>query len=544
MKFSVWSSVLLLCCLLANIGVRSQCTHSIAPDQTDINGAGIAAGDTICLLAGSKNYLHISHLVGSAAKPIVIINRGGAVKIETNHFFGIKFSHCQHVKLLGNGNMGNEYGIQVLKVENGAGISVDEMSKEIEIAHVEVAHTKVGGIYAKTDPDCTFAATREKFTLTGLAIHHCYIHDIGDEGMYIGSSKYTGQHLTDCDTIVLPHLIHNVRIHDNIVERTGWDGIQVSSSPVDCYIYNNIIHHDSYRETPNQMSGILIGGGSDCDCYNNQIVDGKGDGIDVFGYGEMKFYNNLIIRAGASYQPNVNTAYRHGIFVGNAPDSAAARIKIMHNTIISPKSTGVRFFNTNTSNNLFFNNIISNPGSYGTMGNNAYLNTDGSNATINGKQNIFTEHPEVIGFVNTGNDEYDLLPGSRAVNAGFNAGLNNVGFDILDRHRPHNGTSDIGAYECQAVDAELQETETQNIANLHPNPSNGKFWLNIVMQSSGRFTIRVFNPKGMEVAPLLYLDYVSGINSFEMNFTGLEKGIYFLMIQSENKTIRTKFILD
>jgi len=50
------------------------------------------------------------------------------------------------------------------------------------------------------------------------------------------------------------------------------------------------------------MSGILIGGGAKCDCYNNKIFDGKGDGIDVFGLGYMKIFNNLIVRAGRTFQ--------------------------------------------------------------------------------------------------------------------------------------------------------------------------------------------------------------------------------------------------
>ena len=65
-----------------------------------------------------------------------------------------------------------------------------------------------------------------------LKIHDCYLHHIADEGFYIGSSKYTGQTIYQCDEIVvLPHIIEGVSIYDNIVENTGWDGIQVSSAP-------------------------------------------------------------------------------------------------------------------------------------------------------------------------------------------------------------------------------------------------------------------------------------------------------------------------
>ncbi len=542
MKYLAIGLVILLTLFNGRAAAQTSCTHTIEAATTDIEGTNIQPGDTICLVGGNKAYLYMHQLVGTAAQPIVIRNFGSAVVIDTDHFFGIKFSHCKHVKLIGNQSNGSEYGIQIKRVQNGAGISVDELSSNIEIAWVEVSNTKVGGIYAKTDPDCSFVATREKFTLYGLHIHHCFLHDIGDEGMYIGSSKYTGQHLTDCDTIVLPHLLHDVRIHDNLVENTGWDGIQVSSSPVDCFIYNNIIRHDSHRETPNQMSGILIGGGSDCDCYNNQIFDGKGDGIDVFGFGEMKIYNNLIVRAGQTFEPANPNAFRHGIFIGNAPDSAQGRLKIMHNTIIAPKTTGVRFFNSFTSNNLFFNNIITNPGAFATLGNNAYFNVDGSNTSITSRQNFFTETPQNIGFSDYQGDDFDLLAASGLVNKGFNAGLNNVSFDVLNRPRPHNGASDIGAFECQAVNAFLSEQNTEKVL-VFPQPATDKLHLVIPIKLKGTLRIKLIDIGGK----IVYDKPTYSATTDELIGIDVDKlpaGIYTLQLENAQYTQSQRIIIQ
>jgi hypothetical protein len=527
------------------VTAQKNCTHTIETQTSNIEGDGIAPGDTICLLPGQRSYLFIRNLNGTASQPIVIINRGGISTIDTDHFYGVKFSHCNHVKFIGTHDLTHDYGIRITRVAGGAGISVDELSTNIEIAYVEIAHTKVGGIYAKTDPDCSFIATREKFTMTGVHIHHCYLHDIADEGMYIGSSKYTGQHLTDCDTIVLPHVIHNVSIHDNIVERTGWDGIQVSSSPINCLIYNNIIKNDSERETPNQMSGILIGGGSDCDCYNNQIFDGKGDGIDIFGFGEMKIYNNLIVRAGKTYQPTVETAFRHGIFVGNAPDSASGRLKIMHNSIISPKTTGVRFFNSFTSGNLFFNNIITNPGSFAVNGANAYLNSDGSQSAFSIKNNIFSEHPENIGFMNLNDDNYDLKPGSSAVNNGFNAGLNKISFDILDRPRPHNGLFDIGAFESQDTYASIPENDGNRfLINIFPIPTNGVLYVDVDVKSEESLSLIVTDLLGKQhsISASYYLQ--KGSQQISIDLSSLSKGAYLLHLQRKANTIRRIVVIQ
>jgi len=241
------------------------CTVEIASDIIFIDGSTttINPGDVVCLLAGNKDYLLLKDIQGTESQPITIINKGGAVIINTDHSYGIKFDNCKHVIFSGSGEDGLQYGVQVQRVGQGAGMSIDNRSTNVEIESVEIAYTLFGGIYAKTEPyqgDCNNLVTRENFTMYNLSIHDCYLHDIADEGMYIGSSKYTGQTIAQCDNIVvLPHIIEGVSIYNNIVENTGWDGIQVSSAPVNCNVFDNLIRYDSYEEEPYQMSGILIG---------------------------------------------------------------------------------------------------------------------------------------------------------------------------------------------------------------------------------------------------------------------------------------------
>jgi hypothetical protein len=103
--------------------------------------------------------------------------------------------------------------------------------------------------------------------------------------LYIGNSKYFGQ-VVNCngvDTLLLPSLLNGVKIYNNIISYSGWDGIQVSSASSNCQIYDNLIMFDSQDEYFAQMSGILLGGGSKCDCFNNYITDGKGNGIESHG---------------------------------------------------------------------------------------------------------------------------------------------------------------------------------------------------------------------------------------------------------------------
>ncbi len=515
------------------------CNHTISSSTNVFDGTNVAPGDTICVSGGQRDYLLLRNITGTQALPVVIINRGGTVVINTNHFYGIKLSNCKFVKLIGSSTITQPYGIRIIRVGNGGGISVDDLSTNVELAHIEISNTALAGIYAKTDPDCSFVATRDKFTMFNLIIRNCYLHDIEDEGMYIGSSKFTGQYLPGCDTTVLPHYIHGVRVHNNVIERTGWDGIQVASSPVDCKIYNNIIRNDSYRETINQMSGILIGGGSRCDCYNNQIFDGKGDGIDAFGLGAQKIYNNLIVRAGKTYFPNDPSYPRHGIFVGNSPDGAAAVYHIMHNTIIAPKSTGIRFINNNTNNNLIFNNIIANPGDFSAIGNNAYFQNTSSSVGFNIRNNYFTELIDTLRFRNPTSDNYDLQANSTAVNKGFNAGLNAIAFDILDRPRPHNLGYDIGAFECQDVNASLIESVDAPLT-LSYTPAENNLYLRIKSNSTGTATLNITDITGkMFYHNVLWLD-AGIVHEMYLNKIALPSAVYLITIQQgyRSKTLR------
>lgn len=522
---------------------QSYCTFSIPVNSSVIDGVAIQPGDTICIESGTRDFLRFNNLTGTADLPIIIVNAGGQVIIDTDHYYGVKFDRCKFIKFLGTNSSTDFYGIKIRRVGNGAGISVDNLSTNVEIANIEIANTAIGGIYAKTDPDCSFIATREKFTMFDIKIHDCYLHDIQDEGMYIGSSKFTGQHLNDCDTTVLPHVIDGVKVYNNIVENTGWDGIQVSSAPVNCEIYGNIIRHDSWRETTNQMSGILIGGGSRCDCHNNKIFDGKGDGIDVFGSNTMKFYNNVIVRPGKTYFPNDPSFQRHGIFFGNPPDESFASWIIVFNTIIQPKTNGLKVFNNNTSGNFIYNNIICEPGAYSSQGDLAYFNSNIQPNQYTMSDNYFVnEHlsPKFVGF---SSDNFDLLPNSPLINVAINLGNPIFGLDIENRPRPHNAGYDIGAFECQDVNANIQTIQDRITVNISPNPVHGILSGLVHFHGLENVDIKIQNIEGHYITPEIITENLPDGFVFSFDTSRFKNGLYFIKIQSNQGSFSTRFIV-
>ncbi len=549
MKKHISIAILSIICLLCTIIGKSQvnCDIEIPSDVVDIDGSDINPGDVICLLPGHKDFLRLVDVQGTEAMPITIINKGGAVVINTDHFYGVKFDNCKHIIFSGNGEPDIDYGIQITRVGSGAGMSVDNRSTNVEIEYVEISFTLIGGIYAKTEPyqgDCDNLITRENFTMYDLKIHDCYLHDIADEGFYIGSSKYTGQTIDSCNIVVLPHVIVGVQIYNNIVENTGWDGIQVSSAIEDCKIYNNIIRYDSYEEYPSQMSGILIGGGAKCDCYNNQIYDGKGDGIDIFGLGDMKIYNNLIVRAGRSFEPNDVNKFKHGIYVGELVTTPGADFKLYNNTIISPKSSGIKYANTQATMGYIKNNLITDPGQLPYSSSTAYLNidVDVDPQKVEISNNFEQPNNTTPKFVDYNNYNFDLKPDSPAVNYGTSLTAEGITFDIEDRFRPFHTYFDAGAYECHDPYAGINEYQTM-IGMPYPNPANDFINIPILRSIDKSVSLKLVSLTGNLVFNSSYTNDISDINELIIDTKNIISGEYILQINIDGNSINRPIII-
>ncbi len=497
----------------------------------------IGPGDTVCLQAGNWDYIQLKDFHGTAAKPIVFINNGGTVIINTDHYFGIKIGGCSHIVFTGSGNPQTKYGFQIQKVSAGAGMGIDDYSTDIEIAHVEISHTYLGGVYAKTDPTCSdLGATRDKFVMRNFSFHDNYVHDVGNEGLYIGNSHYTGLYLQACDTTVYPHAMRGVFIYNNLIEQTAWDGIQVSSADSGCFIHDNTIHFDSQAGVNGQMSGILIGGGSVCKTYNNKITDGKGDGIDIFGMGNFDVFNNLIVHAGKYYEPDQPDLMKHGIYLGNVYTTPKALLGIYNNTIVSPKSFGIVLSNNDLKTIFVKNNLIVAPGRYTTDGDKAFINLINTDASRMDSSNNFTDSQiPPVKFVDPNGNNYDLQPSSPAVNYGTDLTAEGITFDILNRSRPFNGGFDAGAYECHdtANGIAPKEAYDVDVFRVFPNPARHTVHLLIKTTHRQNMRIQISDLQGR----LLFTRTVRCLplqnNSFTIALRNLKSGQYFVVLFSE-----------
>ncbi|MDD4604597.1 MAG: right-handed parallel beta-helix repeat-containing protein [Bacteroidales bacterium] len=531
---------------------HTYCKLMIPLGINDVNGrtnaTTIHPGDTICLLPGHKSYLALSYIHGTKDAPVVICNVDGLISIS-GHYFGLRVDSCSYLKLTGSGLSGLNYGIQISDVK-GAGISIENLSTDIEIERVEVARTQLVGIFAKSDPDCDLKSVRGKYTLRNLIIHDDFFHHTGMEGMYIGSSFYEGKTIT-CngkDTIVLPHLLKGVKIYNNIIKDTGWDGIQVSCSDSCSEIHDNSIQNDSDSAFFNQMSGIMIGKGSVCDCYNNIIQNGKGDGIDLFGLGGQRIYNNLIINQGKTYHPDENyyPYLKHGIYVGNHSTLTDSGFIICYNTIISPKSNGIKFSNLTSKNNLIPNNLIINPGLYGSTGDEAFINITEPSIDVAVYNNYLNNDFPPAKFIDPSTYNFDLEPTSPAVNHAAGIEGFSLSFDILHRSRPFSSQNDIGAFECNDSSLfSIPENLKKEIEfkDIFPNPIFTYFTVSYSIFKKSNIKIRIYDIGGKLVMEPVNINQLPGLYEYTISKGILLPGVYTLIFQTDHEIFSRKMIV-
>lgn len=552
-------SLILFTGLILNTAFGQKNSFTIAPEILFLDGhdaiyQDVNPGDTLYFLAGSKDYLLIKDFQGSEGKPIVFINSGGQVIIDTDHYFGISIQNCRYIKLTGTGDSKQTYGFQIKRVANGAGIGVGGKSSDFEIDHVAVENCSIGGIYAKTDPDCNLTAVRGAFTQYNTSIHDNYIANTGNEGLYVGSTKYFGQ-TVNCngeDILLLPSLLNGVKIYNNIIKYSGWDGIQVSSASNNCQIYNNTVLYDSQAEYENQMSGIIIGGGSKCDCFNNFISQGRGNGIESHGLGGYRIFNNIILDAGRNFNPNDLTQMKHGIFVTDVSEQIDSSLYILHNDIINPKSDGIRFSSIKSKKNIIASNVIINPGNFDFYengntnfdGNDAYIMLPNSESEVSLRNNYLERNANSVGFIGANMElpeNFKLVSGSPLINAADTESL--IPFDYSGFYRPFGSRSDIGAYEFDATySGSIQLKSNELHFHLQGNPVKSNLIICFEKAISTKVELKIYNANGIMAKHIPNNELFVGFQIIQVNISDLASGFYVFTLENGKNIHSDKFI--
>jgi hypothetical protein len=378
------------------------CDITIPVSQSRIDGDddAIAPGHIVCLEAGMRGPLRISSVHGEPDSPVVFVNRG-QVTIAGSHddYAGIGVTDSTHLRITGSGGddatCGADHPIEqqrcgIVVRGTGRGISGAARTAWITIDHVEISATSHAGIHIRSKPD--EGADRSNFVQEGTVIRSSYLHGVGTEGMYLGSSFY--------DTGKDPVLV-GVDVTNNLVVEAGWDGIQVGSAVDDCTISHNTVLLAGAENRSNQRSGIIANRGSVCDIHHNIVVGAAAQGIFVQGNGDNRIHDNLVIGSG-SRAPEQGDGIT--IRTGSNRDRP---VEVLHNTIVAAARYGVLYRSDAGHDNLISNNLIVAAGESAVdVGGRSNVRTDG---------NVAVDHIEDAGFRAPHLGDFTLAADSPAV---------------------------------------------------------------------------------------------------------------------------------
>lgn len=244
------TTIRVLCLFLVSSGLMpaNAATFRLGINQTWVRGTtfAYAPGDTFCLAAGKRPFQYLKGFHGSADKPLVVRNCAeGQAVVGKGTSYGMVLDSVTYIHLTGTGTPGVEYGIWLDSTAAGTGLGITNLSHHVEVDHLRISHPNFAGIMAKKDyggspPD-------PAPTMEGIHIHHNWIHDTGGEGMYLGETKSPGMLLTDLE------------VDHNLVQRTGWDLLQIANSVQNIRVHHNVLLDGGLAKEPVQANGIQIG---------------------------------------------------------------------------------------------------------------------------------------------------------------------------------------------------------------------------------------------------------------------------------------------
>jgi hypothetical protein len=302
------------------------------------NGSQWKGGDTVMITETNYSTIEFYNVGGDTCRPLVI-------KAQSPLFskFILFKGDAHYIKLLGAGMKCNVYTVSQAH---------NIYAKKIECSNGSI------GVFMRFDIDSTDARTwYPNYDQHDNTIDSFYVHDVPGEGMYIGDSQPTGYRYkspyTGKDTILYPIRLRNTTVSNCLVERTGWDGIQVSNATDSCNVFGNEVRNYGLLNVSQQKAGIIMGGNTSGNCFNNYVHDGPGNGIQFFGYGMFNCYGNKIANAGE--QSIYSADYK--VYPEGRPIQT---INIYNNTIINPVPAAIELRDDNgnigisaLTNNLF-----------------------------------------------------------------------------------------------------------------------------------------------------------------------------------------------
>lgn len=396
----------------------ADCDYIIAPNQylVDNNELNLPAGSKIGIQGKNRNGIYLINFHGTAEEPFIVVNCDGQTTITAGSV-GIKLHESSFMRITGTGSS-DKYGIKISASLHG--IMAEHGATDFEIDHVEISNSSSIGFAARSNPEPS--TNRDNFVQRNTLIHDNYIHDVGNEGLYIGGSHWS-------DETKKEPVLKGVRVYNNHVENTGYDGIQVGSAIEDAEVYNNVIINYGYKNVTYHQSGLQANPGTTAKFYNNLIKGGTGNGIFLTGFSN-DVYNNVVVDCN-----------KYGMYIKDMDPLPNQSYRIFNNTMVNVGRAAVKMTSSQSVNNLFYNNVLINAA--GGVEKDSHMDFSLSN-------NFTSAVIADARFADPTNLDFRPTANSPLVDAGI--AINTIGTlleDYLFNNRISGGKIDIGAFEFQ-----------------------------------------------------------------------------------------------
>jgi hypothetical protein len=258
----------------------------------------LVPGDTITLKSSdiARTYFALSDIHGTPTCPIIVINEGGAARVQA-----ISLTSCTYVKVLGTGFPGVFYGLDMTTPGGGSGqsIRVDGRSKCIEVSNL-YSYKQGYGAWIKQDASCTdsisyLMGSSANWIIDSVDMHDCKFVNVGQDCIYAGTTVGT----SSCGGVThYPLHISHVNLYNLIIDSCNRTAIQVSRGRF-CSVHDCTISRCGYEIRTDQGVGIAVGGMSfEVHVYNNTVKDTWLPSLETLGKGRNYFENNTVDSAG------------------------------------------------------------------------------------------------------------------------------------------------------------------------------------------------------------------------------------------------------
>jgi hypothetical protein len=424
---------------------------------------GVQPGDTITLEGRSRGNLKIVNCKGAENNRIVIRNdtsESGPLVINATGlkgYRGIDCNNCEHINIDGTGKWSGapsgvcgvgdggalgrtQCGIQIVRAADADPTILFIMrgsSKNFSIQGVEIdgrSHQgPSAGIGLYLNDHSYDKSEHPGEWRENILISNNYFHDTHHEGLYAGPNYglVSDNSIGDLE-------LRNIEVAYNLVEDTGWTGLQFKTAIEG----NNSLHHNIILRTGwiaaaagdiGHANGLHIDN-SHGKIFNNYVEESGGEGIafrvqylpSSFGARNCEIYNNVVVRAG-------HVMAARGISVWRKDsDKANPLCSTFNNTVVSTTGNGIAV-DSRVVGNLIRDNIVANSsGSQISRGSSsAENNLVGSIGSMN--------------FADPANRNFKLTESSPARNQGSTSAFPDS--DHVGVSRPQEGVPDQGAFE-------------------------------------------------------------------------------------------------